>query len=149
MTRLTFEQAVVATPPLVFFRGLKALSRYSSRILAQDASCISGSVNLDKAYCNSQPNAAVWDYGVAYRKSFETVYWIEIHPADNSHLGGILDKAAWLMKWLSGEGSRFATFPRSLVWIASGRSALAAKDPKRRRLEKAGVRFVGKKLHIP
>lgn len=150
MTRQTFEQAVYATPPITFYQGLQALSRVDrSHVYVEETERISGSACLDDAYRVSQPNAPVWDYGVAYRKSQETIYWMEIHPADNRHIEDIVKKATWLLYWLNREGSHFLPFPRIIAWVATGSSALSAKDPKRRRLEKAGVQFVGKRLHIP
>jgi len=146
---MTFETAVRKTPPLDFCDGLRALSGQSKHIDAKDTSSISGSVNLDEAYRASQPTASRWDYGIAYRQPHETLYWIEIHPADNRHVDVVIAKAKWLKNWLRAEGRLFLDFPRTLSWVATGSSALIAKDPERQKLAKAGVKYVGNVLHIP
>ncbi len=148
---ITFKAAVGRTPPLEFCAGLQALSGQSKHIDAQDTLSISGSVNLDKAYRASQPTAPRWDYGIAYRQTdeAETVYWVEIHPADNRHVKTITAKVKWLKNWFESEGRLFRDFPRVISWVATGTSTLRAKDPKRRELETLGIRYAGNVLHIP
>jgi hypothetical protein len=147
---MTFRDAVEQTPSLKFCQGLNALAgNERQHIQAADTRCLSGSVNLDAAYKKSQPNASRWDYGVAYRQTAETVYWVEIHPAANSHISDIIDKKNWLVNWLNNDGRVFNAFPRHIVWVATGNATLATKDPKRRRLETAGVRYAGNTLRIP
>ena len=147
---ITFATAVRETPPLKLCLGLQALKGTSRRhIKVADTSSIGGSVHLDEAYRASQPNAPRWDYGIAYRQDRETIYWVEIHPADNSHVDRIIKKAEWLGKWLQSDGHRFHSFPNCRIWVATGGRMLTAKDRKSKKLAESGVTCVGNVLRIP
>ena len=143
---MSFQSDCDVVPELVGAskRGLRALK-------AQDAAHVSKarltrlttSVDVDTALSESQPNAARWDYGVGQRSGdHEVVHWIEVHPASGGKsVSEMVHKLQWLRAWL--HGNPLAKYPRQVVWVASGKCAFNARDPKLRALSQMGLRFVG------
>lgn len=132
--------------------GLEGASRKGLRALnAQDAphvrksrlTRLTTSIDVDTALAAAQPNAARWDYGVGQRTGdHETVHWIEVHPASGGNsIAEMQVKLLWLRAWL--QGKPLADYPRQVVWVASGRCAFNARDPKLKALSQLGLRFVG------
>lgn len=105
-------------------------------------------VDVDRALKTSQPAAARWDYGIAERhRGAEKVHWIEVHPASGLHcIAEVHGKLTWLKSWLHGK--TLAAYPRAVVWVATGKSAFNARDPKLRALARAGLRFVGRQYEL-
>ncbi len=104
---------------------------------------LSTSIDIDSALTASQPNDARWDYGVGQRKGVqEIVHWIEVHPAGGGNNITQMDKKlAWLRTWL--HGNPLAAYPRRVVWVASGKSAFNARDPRLKKLAQTGLQFAG------
>ena len=124
--------------------GLQALN-------AQDAvhvhklpdTVLTTSIDVDSALRPSQPNAARWDYGVGERRNQrEIVHWIEVHPASgDANITQVARKLKWLRGWLHGKA--LADRERQVVWVASGKSAFNARDPRLKTLARAGLHFAG------
>jgi hypothetical protein len=152
---MTFKRAVDETPGLkgAYRAGLGALPAVARpRIGCNDTRPLSGSVDLDTALEQAQPQAHRWDYGIAYRVngSRESVNWVGVHPATDKEVAVVLLKLQWLLQWLSGDGHRLGQLtPRAFVWISSGRTAFTRNSPKLRALATKGVRHVGDRLLLP
>lgn len=101
------------------------------------------SIDVDSALRTAQPTAARWDYGVGERrKQREVVHWIEVHPASgDATITQMKNKLQWLRGWLHGKA--LADIERQVVWVASGRSAFNARDPRLKALARAGLHFAG------
>lgn len=148
---MTFASACEATPGLAGesrpgLRALKAGDR--GRIHQQATTRISRSVDLDNALETLRPNEPRWDYGVAQGLgSGEHVHWIEVHPASGgASLHEMQAKLNWLKAWLAT--TPLGVFPRTVVWISSGRSAFNGRSPQIKALVNQGLRFSGGHLRL-
>jgi hypothetical protein len=131
--------------------GLGALRRTDRhRIHCPEPRNLTGSVDLDSALSDSHPNDPRWDYGIALRvdRKSELVFWVEVHPASSSHIQQVLSKLSWIRDWLRSSAPLLNAFPRQFVWIASGRVAIPANSPQRKRLANAGIRFAGARFEL-
>lgn len=124
--------------------GLQALDAADGAHISQRPDTVlTTSLDLDQALQPSLPNAARWDYGVGQRSGrAETVHWIEVHPAGGgNNMTEMKNKLTWLQDWLSDKA--VGRHERRVVWVASGKSAFNARDPRLKQLAQAGLRFVG------
>lgn len=129
--------------------GLQALNpRDVQHVVKGPRTVLTTGVDLDSALKRSLPVAPRWDYGVAERKGHaEFVHWIEIHPASGMHcIAHVKSKLKWLKSWLRDKP--LATYPRTVIWVAAGKSAFNARDPNLKALARAGLRFVGRRYEI-
>ena len=143
---MSFASDCDALPELVDASkpGLQALNAQDlAHVSKRPTTTLTTSVDIDTAYRASQPNAARWDYGVAQKQNGkELIHWIEVHPAGGANsISHMQSKLRWLRDWLHGKP--LAAYPRAVVWVASGKSAFNARDPKIRTLALAGLQFVG------
>ncbi len=132
--------------------GLQALrSADLPRVSTVDSRRILGSINLDAATQKQHPNDPRWDYAVGCRCSHnsQTVYWIEVHPANSHHVDEVIRKQVWLRDWVSAHAPMLHQLPSKYYWVASGRVALPPNSPQRRKLAKSGIRFAGTHLQVP
>lgn len=132
-------------------RGLRALpGSAAARVDVQRGTRLSGSVDIDSALKRLFPNDPRWDYVVGQRHELgraDSLHWIEVHPASGArNVDDVRAKAKWLLGWLPR--TPLVSYPRRMVWVASGKSAFNARDPKLRALALAGVQFVGGHLTI-
>jgi hypothetical protein len=148
---MTFKRAVEQTPSIScsYCSGLQALTATDrERITPRNSKLLAGSLNLDDALKDKQPNAPRWDYGIGVRRSrrkSDSVLWIDVHPASSDHnRAEIMGKLDWLKSWLKGEGRRLGALNRSFTWIASGRVAFSATAPQMRELADMGLFFSGR-----
>lgn len=76
---------------------------YRQAIGPGPAAALTGSVDMDAGFENSEPNAARWDYGLGVRKGGkEMAFWVEAHPASStSEVNRMLNKLDWLKRKLS------------------------------------------------
>ncbi len=124
--------------------GLQALNAQDAAHLhKRPASVLTTSIDIDSALRPSQPNAARWDYGVGERRNQrEIVHWIEVHPASgDANITQMSHKLQWLRGWLRGKA--LADIDRRVVWVASGKCAFNARDPRLKALASAGLHFAG------
>ena len=130
-------------------RGLRALSaQAAAHVSKRRGTRLSTSIDIDTAFKPSQPTAARWDYGVGQRQGErEIVHWIEVHPASGGNsISQMQNKLNWLRGWLHGKP--LSIYERQVVWVASGKSAFNARDPRLKALAQAGLRFAGGRYAI-
>lgn len=124
--------------------GLQALNAADgAHVSRQPATVLTTSIDLDRALQPSLPQAARWDYAVGQRKGrAEIVHWIEVHPASGgNNMTQMQNKLAWLQGWLADKA--LGRHERRVVWVASGKCAFNARDPRLKALAQSGLRFVG------
>jgi hypothetical protein len=151
---MRFREAVEQTEGLAeaYRRGLGALQKIDrGRIQCRNTRNLAGSVNLDEALADSHPNDPRWDYGIGIRnnRGSDRVTWVEVHPASSSHVQDVLDKFAWLRRWLASSAPLLNGILAEYVWVASGSVHIPPDSPQRRRLALQGIRFAGKRLRVP
>lgn len=133
--------------------GLRALGPDSSRIRAQRARALSGSVNLDAALRGQYPNESRWDYGIGYRLGKDEVaVWVEVHPAGTSNVEEVLRKLDWLKARLAEAPELNALTVRTdkpFRWVASGSISISANSPQARRLGISDLEPPCKVLRLP
>jgi hypothetical protein len=148
---MSFSSSVKATPHLEHSlkKGLGALTAADSAHITVGAAVkLLGSINLDASLREAQPNDARWDYLVGQKAgSREQLHWIEIHPASGTgNIGEMEAKLRWLAAWM--RTTPLASYPKQIVWIASGKSAFNSRNPGLRALASRGLRFVGGHLKL-
>jgi hypothetical protein len=134
-----------------FCQGLQALSTADQKkVTCKDATRLAGSVNLDDALAKTQPQAPRWDYGIGVKANpkRDRVCWVEVHPANASHIQPVLKKLQWLRGWLEGSAPLLQKLSSDYVWIAAGKVALPSNSPQRKKLAMKGLRFVGRELKL-
>ena len=151
---MTFKEAVEATPNLAgrFQKGLQALrAQDRPHVEAENTRRLVGSIDVDSALQQVEPNANRWDFAIAYQhtnRDTELIYWTELHSASDSEVKVVIKKAIWLLGWLKAEGKRLAAFERDIVWISSGPTSFQLTGPQRKQMAQAGLRHVGSRLRI-
>lgn len=152
---MTFQQAVEATPELAgaFQSGLGAVrTTDKARIRAEDTRLVRGSVDIDRALKPTYPNDNRWDYAVGHRhhnQQFDTVYWIEVHPANSREVKAVLGKLQWLRSWLGGSAPRLRVIRKEFIWISSGKTSFTLTSPQQKQFALHGLRHVGRTFSIP
>jgi len=130
-------------------RGLGALKATDkSHVSKKSTTKLAGSVDIDKALEPSQPNAHRWDYLVGVHEGNGTrIHWIEVHPASSTgNIAEIEAKMKWLMYWM--KTTPLVKYPRSIVWVASGKSVFNGRSPALKKLASRGIKFAGSHLAI-
>lgn len=148
-----FKKAVDMALPGAFRDGLQALPKKDRhRVECRKSRQLTGSVNLDEALKRTDPDGKRWDYGIGVKRQGgkEEVFWVEVHPASTGHVRKMLDKLAWLKKWLETKAPelRQLTAKDGYVWIASGGVAIRKKTQRARQLNQAGLRFAQEHLRL-
>ena len=151
---MSFETAVKATSHLEHFwqTGLGALrAQDRTRIRAEDTRKITGSVDVDTALRDVEPEANRWDFGLAYQhanREKEFVYWIETHTGSDREISVVLRKVEWLRGWFNGDGAELAKFEREIVWIPSGATSFRRGTKQVKQLADKGVIYSGSLFRI-
>jgi hypothetical protein len=152
---MSFREAVEKTPGLenAYQIGLQALrARDKPHVDPEDPRGLTGSVDIDTAFQQSDPQANRWDFGVAYKHSNranDVIYWLELHTANDSEIKVVIKKALWLRGWLNGIGMPLSTFERDIVWVSSGPTSITLSAPQRKQMAQVGLRYIGRALRIP
>lgn len=151
---MTFKEAVEATSNLAgrFQIGLQALrAQDRPHIKAEDTRKLVGSVDIDSALQEAEPNANRWDFAIVYQhtnRDAEVIYWTELHTANDSEIKVVIKKALWLRGWLKTDGRNLTEFERDIVWVSSGPTSFQLTGPQRKQMAQAGLRHVGRCLRI-
>jgi hypothetical protein len=139
-----FQKAVSACPDLTLKDGVEAIAHANRRkIRPQNPRSVTGSIDIDKDLKNQFPEDPRWDYAVGYKGSGgrEKVYFIEVHPAETSEIGCVIQKVRALKIWAQCHAPDLwnMTIPREIHWVASGRCGIRLNDSYRRQLALSGL----------
>jgi len=145
---MKFRVAVEEAPGLedAYKKGLQALKEVDqNRIHCSKPRSLTGSIYLDTALTANYPNDQRWDYGIGYKKNTadDEAIWVEVHPASSHNITEMLNKLSWLREWLSSEAEALNEITTRFIWISSGRVALTAGSPQRKKIAAAGLEFAG------
>ena len=117
-----FKTAVENTPDIAncYQVGLQALGKYSKKIELDDTMLCSGSVDIDACTKAKYPQSSRWDYALCYKAE---VFFVEVHTANSTEVGAVLNKFQWLKDWLNNEAPEInklkAKSQTPFVWIQS------------------------------
>lgn len=136
--------------------GLKALGRSHSRLVScNDSNRLTGSIDLDAALRQEQPNASRWDYWIGYRHDgTEHAVWVEVHGAQTSKVREALRKLDWLKDRLNADGQLLRRMTAAdgpapvFVWLASGRLNLPPNSRQAKLASQAGI-YPRRRLDLP
>jgi len=151
---MTFADAVNQCHALSAFlrRGLEALLPVDrGRVTTANPRCLVGSVNLDEALRDKDPQGHRWDYGLGVargRPGQQEVVWLEVHPSTAGDVGTVLAKKAWLDSWLRQHAPALAAMPSRAIWVSSGRVSLTPGSTSRRQLASRGILFTGRRCRL-
>ncbi|MFI5454742.1 MAG: hypothetical protein ACHRXM_04765 [Isosphaerales bacterium] len=150
---MRFKDAVTGTEGLtdaycLGLQGLKEADR--NRIKCRNTRSLSGSVHLDEALKDTNPDDPRWDYGIGLSADRRTdrVIWIEVHPASSHHIDEVLKKHRWLKEWLATLAPLLNQMGAEFVWIASGKVSIPPNSPVRRKIDAQGIHFAGERLSL-
>lgn len=158
---MSFEDAVKdAAPPLstVFQPGKQALKgEHRQRVRCRVPSRITGSIDVDAALADAQPQASRWDYGIGYRPPHgdERALWVEVHPAATSDVDTVLRKLAWLKAYLRESAPALDALTvadagsKPFVWLATGRVRITPNSRHARLLRQSGLDLPRQVLDLP
>ncbi|HEV2454556.1 MAG TPA: hypothetical protein VGY98_09850 [Verrucomicrobiae bacterium] len=152
-----FREEVEATPNLQgkWTAGLGALrAQDKARIKPENTSAkhLRGSVDIDSAWQQVEPQANRWDFAVGYKhvnRSDEFVYWVETHTGSDEQIKVMFRKLDWLKNWLKNAGKRLANFDRSFVWVPGGATSFTKGSTQVRSLAEKGLLYSGSTFRIP
>ncbi len=151
---MKFRQAVMQIPDLVneWQSGLKAcMETVRDKIVTDNTRLITGSIDLDAALRNKEPNSPRWDYAIGYGKSeTERAIWVEVHPASSDSIVVMLKKLAWLKSWLSTSAEPLRVMTHGdFFWLATqGTISITPNSSQAKRLAVAGLRGPVRRVKI-
>lgn len=148
---MSFAKDIKATPLLedALHAGLGALRAVDkAHVKKGGATRLLGSVDIDSALHDAEPNAARWDYLIGEQLGKqERLHWVEVHPASGTgNIGEIERKLAWLTNWM--RSTTLVTYPKRIVWVASGKSSFNSRHPALKTLASRGLVYAGGQLTI-
>ena len=98
---MSFTDAVQSIPEIAncLRNGLQALGGHSRKIEVRSTRDLAGSVDIEIPVSkNFYPNAHRWDYVFGYK---ERIYYVEVHPADNTRKVGEITAKLGLVETLA------------------------------------------------
>jgi len=130
--------------------GMSALKgEYRQALEVRRPARFSGSVDLDEALRDSEPQAARWDYGVGVVGAVEKAFWIEPHPASSTgEVQKMLNKLAWLKATLARPefaglleltNRTLAEGSSAYIWLHSGANRILPNSRDARLLASKGL----------
>lgn len=143
---MTFLEAVAATPSVRdhYRGGLQALpAGDAARIQCAATRRLTGSINLDAALRQQQPNANRWDFGIGHRRNdAEVAIWVEVHPASSTSIATLLAKLEWLKDWLATEAQELRRLTQGdYHWISTDATiAITPNSRQAKQLAAVGLR---------
>ena len=108
------------------------------------------SLDIDAGLREGREQENRWDYLVGHRPSGEVVA-VEPHSAKQDEVSAVIEKRRAARQQLAGHlvnGARITKW----LWVASGKVHFADTEKARRRLDQAGIEFVGTRIterHLP
>jgi hypothetical protein len=152
---VTFRDAVDQTSDLraAWQEGLGALRRVDrNRVDAEDTRGIRGSVDVEQCLEPKYRGERQWDYAVGVRPrdlTEEVIYWIEVHPANDKEVKVVLEKLAFLQKWLRENGKTLDGMRRAFIWVSSGKTSFTLTAPQQKQFALRGLQHTGRFFRIP
>lgn len=139
--------------------GKKAVkAEYRAQITVRGGVRFSGSVDLDKHFQKSEPNANRWDYGIGFNHGVNFALWVEPHPASGaSEVDAVIRKLDWLKSKLGSPGyeglAALTTAAQKngeipFRWLYSGRTSFRSGGNEARQLAQHGMRLPERHLSI-
>src|SRR5690242_13017461 len=119
---MSFQHALDASPALasVYRAGLGALGGNRSRVHANNPRALLGSMNVEDAQREIDPQGPTWDYGIGVaRDGEEVVVWVEVHSADALHIQMMISKLDALLQFLTAYAPEFRRLEARYVWLAT------------------------------
>lgn len=116
-------------------------------IEAEEPRKLLGSVDIDRWYAGSEPNASRWEYVIGYRSyPVPRAYFVEVHPVGIEEIKQIRLKWLWLMEKL--KNSPFLN-PRewktSYHWVVPPEGSIPfTKQQVARKLPGVPIEFEGR-----
>ncbi len=113
---------------------------------------LTGSVDIDTALRDQEPDAHRWDFAIGYRhtnRAKDCIYWVEVHTANDAEVRVVLGKLRWLRGWLARDGSALRDFEGDFIWVSSGSTSFTLSAPKLKQFAQLGLQHKGKILRIP
>lgn len=149
MASNAFKEAVENTPEIKshYCTGLQAVKGSERKMISpEDTKKLSGSVDIDNALKNQDPDGARWDYAVGYE---DKAYFVEVHPANTSNVQEMINKVEWLKKWLKEKATSLnAIREKTLYWIPSGKVNILKDSPQYKKLAQKSLKIVNP-LQLP
>lgn len=148
---LSFQKAVEETKDIAncYQAGLKALGKYSTKIVLKDSQKCCGSVDLDGCVTLKYPQDNRWDYVICYDGE---VYFAEVHSANTGEVSTVLRKLKWLKDWLNTKAPEInklkATSQTPFYWIQSNGNHILPQSRQARQAAIFGLKPVAV-LHLP
>lgn len=119
--------------------GLQALGGDSRRVTIAPPRSATHSVDLDQALKPQQPRAPRWDYAIALKQGqTHTIAWVEVHTATSGEVDAVLNKLAWLRRWLTQTDDACRTTASTFHWVATD-AGVHIDSARRRRLNATGL----------
>jgi hypothetical protein len=149
-----------ASAGLESYNGKQALRSDGATISLKEGWDHTESVDLDRHFLESEPNAARWDYGVGIRDGEnELIFWVEPHPASSTgEVNRMIAKKNWLKNKLDSDrfeslramtndttAKQYAAF----CWVHSGELRITAQSKEAKMLALAGIRMPCRHLELP
>lgn len=135
-----FQKAVQNTSEISggYESGLKALGRYSNKIMLSDPMQCEGSVDIDKCVESLYPQDSRWDYAIGYAGK---AYFVEVHSADTGEVAAVEKKLAWLKTWLRTAAPELSAIKgnKPFYWIQSGKFDILKTSPQYKRVVALGL----------
>lgn len=145
--RCAFQKAIECTEEVKdgFRYGKQAIKNSDrGKIEVADNKKFQGSLDIDTQVKKLYPQAPRWDYAVSYA---DTLYFVEVHPAETSEVDKVVSKVRWLREWLCEKATEIDKLPKAshpYIWIPSGRYAILPNSKEMRRLSAAGLTVINK-----
>ncbi len=128
-------------------RGMQALKPSHRSAITVSRTTVLDSLDLDSATRHLLPIGRRWDYLLGTSRRQNMLVGVEVHPARANQVRPVIEKKRAAHRLLRDELID-ARCVRCWLWIASGRSTITRTGPEARLLALAGVRFVGRRLHL-
>ena len=101
---MTFDEAVQAAG-MESKSGKQAIKgEYRSKVSVTDGLHITGSVDIDEHFKDTEPQANRWDYAIGVKNVAHFVIWIEVHPASSTgDVDVVIRKLQWIQEKLKSK----------------------------------------------
>lgn len=125
--------------------GVGALLSADARLIAEsERSKIGDSLDLDAASRDEYPNHHRWDYVLSVSSTGKLI-GLEPHSGKDSEISVVIAKKQHAVTYLRAH-LRQGHHVTQWYWVSHGAVTFSRMDAARRRLDQAGITFVGRSL---